>query len=163
MNAIFVHNKWEENKLITKKDIINPKFECEIFINENKLIDSMTVQKINNICINFNKNYTDLSYMFAGCSSLTSINLSNFNTNNVTNMSYMFSYCSSLTSINLSNFNTNNVTNMSGMFYYCSSLTSINLSNFNTNNVTDMSFMFSDCSSLTSINLIKLKILIRYV
>ena len=102
MNAIFVHNKWEEDKLMTKKDIINPKFECEIFINENKLIDSMTVQKINNICINFNKNYTDLSYMFFYCNSLTSINLSNFNANNVINMSFMFSYCHSLTSINLS-------------------------------------------------------------
>ena len=31
-------------------------------------------------------------------------------------MSYMFYKCSSLTSLNLSNFNTNNVTNMSGMF-----------------------------------------------
>ena len=29
----------------------------------------------------------------------------------------MFSKCSSLTSLNLSNFNTNNVKNMSGMFY----------------------------------------------
>ena len=55
----------------------------------------------------------------------------------------MFSNCSSLTSLNLSNFNTNNVTNMSGMFYNCSSLTSLNLSNFNTNNVTNMSYMFN--------------------
>ena len=31
-------------------------------------------------------------------------------------MSYMFSECSSLTSLNLSNFNTNNVTNMKDMF-----------------------------------------------
>ena len=49
--------------------------------------------------------------MFSACKSLTSINLSNFNTQNVTNMSYMFSECKSLTSINLSNFNTQNVTN----------------------------------------------------
>ena len=50
----------------------------------------------------------------------------------------MFLGCSSLTSINLSNFNTNNVTNMYGMFYGCRSLTTINLSNFNTNNVTNI-------------------------
>ena len=130
MNTILVQNKWEENKLITKKDIINSNFECEIFINENKLLDSMTVKKINNICINFNKNYTDLSDMFKNCSSLTSINLSNFNTNNVTNMYGMFYGCRSLTTINLSNFNTNNVTNMNCMFLGCSSLTSINLSNY---------------------------------
>ena len=57
-----------------------------------------------------------MSGMFAGCSSLTSLNLSNFNTNNVNNMSFMFAGCSSLTSLNLSNFNTNNVNNMSNMF-----------------------------------------------
>ena len=39
----------------------------------------------------------------------------------------MFSYCSSLTNINLSNFNTQNVTNMSCMFSDCSSLTNINI------------------------------------
>ena len=38
--------------------------------------------------------------MFCDYSSLTSLNLSNFNTNNVTDMSYMFSKCSSLTSLN---------------------------------------------------------------
>ena len=52
-----------------------------------------------------------MSYMFYGCSSLTSLNLSNFNTNNVNNMNHMFSYCSSLTSLNLSN--THNVKDMS--------------------------------------------------
>ena len=65
-------------------------------------------------------NVTDMSYMFWGCSSLTELNLNNFNTYNVTNMSKMFSGCSSLTKLNLNNFNTNNVTNMSFMFYGCS-------------------------------------------
>ena len=68
------------------------------------------------------------------------------------NMSDMFSDCSSLTSLNLSNFNTNNVEDMSSMFYNCSSLPSLNLSNFNTNNVEDMSYMFCGCSSLNSLN-----------
>ena len=39
----------------------------------------------------------------------------------------MFSNCSSLTSLNLSNFNTNNVTYMDAMFYNCSSLTKNNI------------------------------------
>ena len=39
--------------------------------------------------------------MFYGCSSLTNINLSNFNTNNVTNMSWMFDECSSLKKENI--------------------------------------------------------------
>ena len=63
----------------------------------------------------------------------------------------MFSGCSSLTSLNLSNFNTENVQNMRGMFSGCSSLTSLDLSNFNTENVQDMIHMFNECNSLQTI------------
>ncbi len=41
-------------------------------------------------------------------------------------MSDMFSYCFSLTSLNLSNFNTNNVNYMSKIFFSCLRLTSLN-------------------------------------
>ena len=58
-------------------------------------------------------------------------------------MNHMFSDCSSLTSLNLSNFNTNNVTNMWYMFHNCPSLTYLNLSNFNSKNVKNMLFIFS--------------------
>ena len=103
---------------------------------------------------NFNsQNITDMRGMFWSCSSLKNINFSNFNTCHVRKMNYMFFYCSSLTNINLSNFNTQNVKNMSGMFWKCSSLASINLSNFDTHNVTNMSFMFYECSSLRNINI----------
>ena len=44
--------------------------------------------------------------MFFGCSNLTNIDLSSFDTKNVTNMSYMLSYCSNLTNIDLSSFDT---------------------------------------------------------
>ena len=57
----------------------------------------------------------------------------------------MFYKYSSLTSLKLPNFNTNNVTNMERMFYKCSSLTTLNLSNFNTNNVINMKYMFYKC------------------
>ena len=95
----------------------------------------------------------DMRNMFSNCSSLTSINLSNFDTLAVNDMGYMFSNCSSLTSIDLSNFNTSAVTNMKNMFSNCSSLTSINLSNFDNSAVKDMGYMFEYCSSLTSIDL----------
>ena len=39
--------------------------------------------------------------MFSGCSSLTNLNLSNFNTQNVTDMFYMFDGCSSLKKDNI--------------------------------------------------------------
>ena len=103
---------------------------------------------------NFNTaNVTNMSEMFFGCSSLTTLNLSCFNTANVTKMFSMFLHCSSLISLDLSHFNTSNVTNMSFMFRNCSSLISLNLSNFNNANVTDMREMFCECSSLTKLNL----------
>ena len=60
--------------------------------------------------------------MFSSCKSLSSLDLSNFNTQNVTSMGYMFSGCKSLLSIDLSNFNTQNVTSMESMFSDCNSL-----------------------------------------
>lgn len=97
------------------------------------------------------QNVTDMGCMFGGCSSLTSLDLSGFNTSSVTKMDYMFYDCSSLSSLNLSGLNTQNVTDMYGMFSYCSSLTSLDISGFDTKNVTDMSYMFYDCFSLTSL------------
>ena len=97
-------------------------------------------------------NVTDMSYMFYGCSKLTSLDVTNFNTANVTNMSSMFSICLSLTSLDVTHFNTANVTNMNKMFSNCSALTSLDVTNFNTANVTDMSYMFFSCSELTSLD-----------
>ena len=68
----------------------------------------------------------------------------------LTKTNYMFSECNSLTTIDLSNFNTQNVTNMRDMFYECKSLKTIDLSSFNTQNVTNMGYMFSGCNSLKS-------------
>ena len=95
----------------------------------------------------------NMSWMFWGCSALTSLDLKNFNTQNVKGMSGMFSDCSGLTSLDLSHFNTQNVTDMRRMFYGCSGLTSLDLSHFNTQNVTDMSRMFYGCYRLTSLDL----------
>ncbi|MCR5159978.1 MAG: DUF285 domain-containing protein [Prevotella sp.] len=89
--------------------------------------------------------------MFGGCSGLTSLDISNFNTAKVTDMTSMFLMCSGLTSLDLNNFNTENVKDMSSMFYMCSGLTSLDLSNFNTENVTVMYYMFGYCSGLTTI------------
>ena len=68
-----------------------------------------------------------MSYMFRGCSDLTSLDLSNFDTSQVTNMSYMFRGCSGLTSLNISNFDTSQVTIMDGMFNGCTSLKTITI------------------------------------
>ena len=89
--------------------------------------------------------------MFFDCSSLTSIDLSKFNTSKVIDMCGMFRNCSALTSINLSNFNTNNVTNMSYMFYGCKSLAFLDISKFDCvkiQKVHCLEKMFEGCNSL---------------
>ena len=94
-----------------------------------------------------------MSNMFSSCSSLTSLDVTHFNTAKVTDMSNMFSRCSSLTSLDVTYFNTANVTNMRSMFSSCSSLTSLDVTNFNTAEVTNMGYMFSSCVALTSLYL----------
>ena len=91
--------------------------------------------------------------MFSGCSSLTTLDLSGFDTSQVTSTGSMFSYCTSLTSLDLSSFDTSKVTSMGNMFLFCSSLSFLNLSSFDTSAVTGMLGMFYGCTSLTSLDL----------
>ena len=90
-----------------------------------------------------------VSDMFLGCSQLTSLDVSGWDTSKVTSMQQMFNGCSSLTSLDLSGWDTSKVTNMYGMFYGCSSLTSLDVSGFDTSKVTIMNGMFNCCSRLT--------------
>ena len=95
------------------------------------------------------ENVTNMLYMFDGCWSLKSLDLTNFNTENVTDMYYMFAYCKSLESLDLTNFNTAKVTNMAGMFQSCYALKTIYASDkFVTDQVTESTCMFSDCLNL---------------
>ena len=63
--------------------------------------------------------------MFNGCSKLTSLDLSRWNTNNVTDMHNLFSDCSALTSLDISGWDTSKVTNIGYMFKGCSALKTI--------------------------------------
>ena len=67
----------------------------------------------------------------------------------------MFGGCSKITIIDISSFNTQNVTNMCGMFVGCSNLTNIDLSSFNTQNATKMSKIFDECYNLKEIKINK--------
>ena len=109
---------------------------------------------------------TDMSGMFNGCKSLTSLDVSSFNTSNVTDMNWMFGYCRKLNHLDLSSFDTSNVTNMSWMFENCKSLKALDISSFNFTNVKnvidlssfdfkkveDVRYMFDSCKSLTDLN-----------
>ena len=100
--------------------------------------------------MNYN-NYGSTYGIFENCSSLTSLDLSNWNTSKVTSMGSMFYNCKKLTSLDLSNFDTSNVTNMQRMFGRCNELISVNLSNSDTRNVTDAKEMFYGCTKLISV------------
>ena len=87
--------------------------------------------------------------MFNGCSALSSLDLSNFNTAIVSDMSLMFGSCSTLSSLDLSNFYTKEVRDMSYMFSRCSALTTIYASDkFVTSKVQSGISMFSACKNL---------------
>ena len=90
--------------------------------------------------------------LFSGCSSLTSIDISKFNTNKVIDMDNMFYNCASLKIINFS-FNTNEVKYMNRMFEGCTQLSSLNINNFDTSKVLSMQYMFSGCSNMKYLNI----------
>ena len=121
--------------------------------------------------------------MFSGCSGLTSLDLSNFNTEKVVNMCGMFGECSkvlnynylyddlfdsdgkskdaiyydgcsNLVDLNLSSFNTEKVEDMSCVFCCCKNITNLKISNnFNVKNVTNFYGMFGSCENLEILDL----------
>ena len=85
-----------------------------------------------------------MSYMFANCSSLTSLDVSRFDTSKVIDISYMFNSCIKLTSIDLSGFDTSKVINMRDIFSNCENLEQLK-GNFILNNA-NCTNMFHQCS-----------------
>ena len=98
---------------------------------------------------------TDMSYMFNDCWELKTLDLSAFDTADVTTMQGMFSGCKNLREVkwDSNKFDTSNVTNMNSMFMGCIHLTKVDVTGFNTGNVTDMSSMFRSCAKLPALNL----------
>ena len=82
-------------------------------------------------------------------SSLTTLDVSNWDTSQVTNMSFVFWNLPSLTNLDISNWDT---TSMAGMFVGASSLTYLDVSNWDTSSVVSMQGMFSGANSLTSLD-----------
>ena len=118
---------------------------------EDLFINCKEIKKIKFIKFN-TQNVQILNYMLSDYNSLISNNKSkDVNTQNVRSIKNNFSFCSSLTSIDLSNFNTQNIQYKDGMFFDYKSLTLIDVSKFNTQNVNDMNYS----ESFTSIDVSK--------
>ena len=91
-------------------------------------------------------------YWFMNFYDLTAIEgLQYLNTSEVTSMQSMFANCATLTTLDVTTFDTRQVTDMHAMFQNCSKLTELNLASFRTDKVTKMSSMFQDCKGLTTI------------
>ena len=136
---------------------LNSSYPDEIYINENK-------QDIVNYSYYFNQTYNYVKFvwnneidnpsrMFLGCSDITEVDLSHFNTSIAKDMSFIFEDCISITSLNLNNIDTSKTTLMTNTFKNCKSLTSLNLSSFDTSKVRSFQDLFSGCISLSSLDI----------
>ena len=138
-------NKSEITKCVIENEV-HPMSLCAAF---NEFSGITAIEGVENIKTDKCKSLRGLTNK---CTSLSSIDLSNWDVSNVTNMKIMFQLCSTLTSVgDLSNWDTSNVADTGWMFYGCSSLASVDLSNWDTSNVTNLKSMFCNCSKLTSV------------
>ncbi len=95
---------------------------------------------------------TDASRMFAGCSSLTELNLSGVSAPLVENIESAFDGCSSIKSLDISCFDGAPIVNMMNAFYGCSQLKSLDISCFDGAPIVDMLNAFYGCSNLTELD-----------
>lgn len=88
-----------------------------------------------------------MSYMFAECQELETINVTN--SSKVKNMNYVFYKCYKLRNVPTT-LDTSNVTSMTYMFSYCSLIETIP-NNINMSKVANATAMFGNCSSLENV------------
>ena len=149
-------------------------FGCSLFAH----MDQLTSADLANLELRCR----DLHYMFEGCSSLVTLDLTGWRTGGITNMCDMFSECSSLETLKVgSGWSMECVTEVSSMFrgcsnlrelddkilaklrsplkycdwmfYNCRCLEKLDLTMMNVKEVKDLSFMFEGCSALRTLNL----------
>ena len=129
--------------------------EPQFYIGSNPQVDNFPGEYVKDV-VSIRTDYLEggsLFYGFSGVKSIREPVLLRLNTSIFTNMSSMFAYCSSMEVLELSSFNTSNVESMGDMFFKCSSLPQLDLSSFDTSKVWGVSGMFSDCTSLVKLNL----------
>ena len=107
----------KEKELYEQIDIYHKEFESknkEITILKKRILTLVAYlkRKDKNILILDN----NIEYMFYACSSLTSLNISNF-TSKVRNLTGIFSNCNKLTFIDISNFSTDSVNNKDNFIF----------------------------------------------
>lgn len=105
--------------------------------------------------LTINSNVTNASSCFWNCKELTTVpDLFNGAQTGLTNLSWMFSGCSNMTTIDLSSWKFGQVTSMSNMFNSCINVQTIDITGIDTSQMTSTSNMesiFDSCYSLIRI------------
>lgn len=98
-----------------------------------------------------NLNLTNTINMFSMVNKLLiDVKFNNLDTSNCTSMSYMFADCTSLTSLDLSGWDVSNVTHFMSTFSYCTSLETLNVTGWiGYNNSSEL--MIDGCKSLSKL------------
>ena len=99
---------------------------------------------------------TNMSYMYAGCTSLTTLpDIAVYNTTNVLTMAHMFDGCTSLGQLDLSTFTTHQLqgNGMVYMFNGCETLRTLIISSFTTEQITDMTNLFNGCKLMRNLHI----------
>ena len=148
LSKITLKIKGRGNSLILGSSFLNSYYPSEVYLNsEQKAVNNSYnfINDTNIVELIWNNNIEKCEYMFDGCKNITEIDLSNFDTSQVSKMRNMFASCSSLislnlsnisqscsslTSLNLSNFDVSELTTVSMMFKDCNTLSYLNIKKF---------------------------------
>ncbi len=149
----FIENEknQKEIKIFGENFVKNNRKKCKIIIN-NKEKELMEIMEINEkIKLEIHDSLINIKEMFYKCQSIKSID--RMNTNNVKNMSCLFYGCSSLSSLpDISKWNICKVIHIGCLFFGYYSLTSLpDFSKWRINNVETINFLFYGFSSLQSL------------
>ena len=137
--------------------IIKIKLRIKVNIENIKDISSMFYQCTSLYSVDFsnfnNFKLNKMNNLFTDCEALSSIKgISNWNITNVKDISYMFKGCKKLKELpDISKWDTSNINTMQKLFSECINLNRIpDISNWNIEHCNDLSYLFSDCHSLVS-------------
>ena len=113
------------------------------------LPDLNTISGINNIDTS---NVSDFAYTFAWNSSITSLDLTGWNTSKANNLGNIFDGDKKLVTVKMGNWDLHNAITMGCMFQGCSELSNVDVSKWDISNATDIGFMFNGCNKLTNLD-----------
>ena len=138
------YNVIEQEEKIIIEIIGNPKKLKQLFADSE-------ISRLERFDYPFPEREDDFNGMFYHCTSLTYVNLSNFNFSKVKDISKMFYSCSNLEEIIFPEGDTDNIEDISDFISFCTKIEKVDLSRFTFTNAKDFGYMFNGCSNLKEV------------